>query len=67
MKVIDDIITEYPDVKNFIQQKLIEKYNRERNINRPSNFVFIASLEAKHFYKIKHVIYRSQHMLLAIS
>ena len=22
-------ITEYPDIKNFIQQKLIEKYNRE--------------------------------------
>ena len=26
---MDDIITEYPDIKNFIQQKLIEKCNRE--------------------------------------
>ena len=28
LEVMDDIITEYPDVKNFIQQKLIEKCNR---------------------------------------
>ena len=29
LEVMDDIITEYPNVKNFIQQKLTEKCNRE--------------------------------------
>ena len=39
-------------MKNFIQQKLIEKCNREGiSVNQVSLFFFLASLEAKHFYK----------------
>ena len=30
LELIDDIIIKYPKTKNYIQQKLIEKYNRER-------------------------------------
>ena len=29
LEAMGDIITEYPDIKNFIQQKLIEKCNWE--------------------------------------
>ena len=57
-EMIDDIITEYPNIHFFIQRKLIEKCDRE---GIPIDEV---SLEAKRFLQTKHVIYQSQHMLL---
>ena len=43
--MINDIITEYPDFNDFIQQKLIEKCNRER---MPIDEVtFLVTLKAK--------------------
>ena len=51
--MINDIITEYTSTNDFIQQKLIEKCNRERiSIDE----VTYLSLEAKTFLQTKHVI-----------
>ena len=59
LEMIDDIITEYPNINNFIQRKLIEKCDREEiSIDE-------ASLEPKPFLQTKHVVYQSQDMLLA--
>ena len=47
--MINDIITEYPRINDFIEGKLIEKCDREGiSIDEES---FLISLEAKHFYK----------------
>ena len=49
LEMINDIITEYPNIDYFIQQMLIEKCDREWiSINEVS---FLVSLEAKHFCK----------------
>ena len=49
LEMINDIITEYPNINYFIQRMLIEKCDREWiSINEVSSLV---SLEAKHFYK----------------
>ena len=59
LEMIDDIITEYPNINNFIQRKLIEKCDREEiSIDE-------VSLEPKPFLQTKHVVYQSQDMLLA--
>ena len=59
LQMIDDIITEYPNINNFIQRKLIEKCDREEiSIDE-------VSLEPKPFLQTKHVVYQSQDMLLA--
>ena len=47
--MINDIITKYPSINDFIEGKLIEKCDREGiSIDEVS---FLISLEAKHFYK----------------
>ena len=59
LEMIDDIITEYPNINNFIQRKLVEKCDREEiSIDE-------VSLEPKPFLQTKHVVYQSQDMLLA--
>ena len=59
LEMIDDIITEYPNINNFIQRKLIEKCDREEiSIDE-------VSLEPKPFLQTKHGVYQSQDMLLA--
>ena len=59
LEMIDDTITEYPNINNFIQRKLIEKCDREEiSIDE-------VSLEPKPFLQTKHVVYQSQDMLLA--
>ena len=59
LEMIDDIITQYPNINNFIQRKLIEKCDREEiSIDE-------VSLEPKPFLQTKHVVYQSQDMLLA--
>ena len=59
LETVDNIITEYPNINNFIQRNLIEKYDREEiSIDE-------VSLETKPFLQTKHVIYQSQDMLLA--
>ena len=59
--MINDIITEYTSTNDFIQQKLIEKCNRERISIDEVNYL---SLEAKTFLQTKHVIQQSQRVLL---
>ena len=53
LEMINDIITEYTSTNDFIQQKLIEKCNRERISIDEINYL---SLEAKTFLQTKHVI-----------
>ena len=52
LEVIDDIIIEYPDTNDFIQQKLNGKCDREGiSIDKVIRFV-LRSLEAKYLYKL---------------
>ena len=51
MKVIDDIIIEYPHTNDFMQQKLEEKCDREGISIDNVVCIFLISLEARHFYK----------------
>ena len=55
LELIDDIISEYQDTKEYIQQKLLEKREREGILIDTVIFfvvVFLASLQKqKHFYK----------------
>ena len=47
---MDDIIAEYPNIKNVLQQTLIEKCNRKGiSIDEVVFHFFLTSLEAKHF------------------
>ena len=49
LKMINDTITEYRNINDFIQRKLIENCDREGiSIDEVS---FLVSLEVKHFYK----------------
>ena len=51
--MIEDIISKYPNTKDFIQQKLIENCDGEGiSIDKVIYFLLV-SLEAKHFYKPK--------------
>ena len=49
LEVIDDIIIEYPDTNEFMQQKLNEKCDREGISIDKVIYFFLISLEAKHF------------------
>ena len=51
MEIINDIITEYPNTNDFIQQNLIEKCDREEISIDEVIYSFLKSLEAKRFYK----------------
>ena len=65
MEVIDEIIIDYSNTKNFIQQKLIEKCDRKGiSIDKAICF-FLSKSRSKIFLHTKHVIYQSRHMLLA--
>ena len=49
LEVTDDIIIEYSDTKDVIQQKLIEKSDREGlSIDKVIQF-FLVNVEARHF------------------
>ena len=55
LEMINDIITEYPNINDFMQQKLIEKCDREGiSIDEVS---FLVSLEAKHFSHKTNMLY----------
>ena len=57
--MINDIIIEYPDTNNFIQQKLNEKCDREGiSINKVICFFYKSRTKVR-------MLYQSQHMLLA--
>ena len=58
LEIIDDIMTEYPNINDFVQRKLIKKFDRERiSIDE-------VSLKAKTFLQTKHAIYQCKHTLL---
>ena len=65
LEMINDIITEYPNTNDFIQQKLIEKCDREGISIDEIIYFFLSDSRSKSFLLTKHVIYQSQHMLLA--
>ena len=48
LEILDDIIIEYSNTKEYIQQKLNEKCNRE-GLSIDKVIIFFASLEGKHF------------------
>ena len=50
LEILDDIIIEYSNTKEYIQQKLNEKCNRE-GLSIDKVIIFFASLEGKYFYK----------------
>ena len=57
LELIDDIIIEYPDTKEYIQQKLQEKCEREGILIDTVIFIFLSKFsEAKTFLKTKHII-----------
>ena len=59
LEVINDIIIEYPDTNNFIQQKLNEKCDREGiSINKVICFFYKSRTKVR-------MLYQNQHMLLA--
>ena len=65
LEVMDDIIIEYSDTKDFMQQKLVEKCDRE-GISVDKIILFILSkFRSKTFLQTRYVIYQSLHMLLA--
>ena len=51
LEVMNDIITEYPDTKNFIRKKIVEKCSKEGIwIDQVIFFFFfLGSSETKHF------------------
>ena len=57
LELIDDMINEYPNTKEYIQQKLYEKCDREGiptdKVILLLSFFFLASLEA---IQTKHII-----------
>ena len=57
LELIDDIIVEYPDTKEYIQQKLQEKSEREGILIDTVIIIFISKFsEAKTFLQTKHMI-----------
>ena len=57
LELIDDIIIEYPDTKEYIQQKLQEKCEREGILIDTAMFMFLGkSSELKTFLQTKHII-----------
>ena len=50
LELIDDIIVEYQNTKEYIQQKLLEKYKREGILIDTVIFIFIASFRNKNIF-----------------
>ena len=50
LDIINYFITEYPNINDFIQGKLIEKCDREGISIDQVIYFFLVSLEAKQFY-----------------
>ena len=60
LEMIHDIITEYTNINDFTQRKLIEKCDHE------GISIDEVSLESKTFLQTKYDIYQSQNMLLVV-
>ena len=58
LKIVNDVVITYPDIKDFIEQKLIEKCNRER-ISIDEVIYFFSKSKSKTFLQAKHVVYQS--------
>ena len=56
LEVIDDIIIEYPNSNEYIQQKLYEKCDREGIPIDKVILFFWVSLQAKTVLQTKHII-----------
>ena len=56
LELIYDIIIEYPYTKEYIQQKLYVKCDREGIPIDKVILFFLASLEAKTFLQTKHIL-----------
>ena len=51
LEMINGIITEYPNANDFIQQKLMEKCDKEGISIDEVTYFFLVTLDAKDFYK----------------
>ena len=58
LKIVNDVVIIYPDIRDFIEQKLIEKCNRER-ISIDEVIYFFSKSKSKTFLQTKHVVYQS--------
>ena len=58
LEIINDVVIEYPDTRDFIEQKLIEKCNRE-GISIDEVIYFFSKSRSKTFLQTKHVVYQS--------
>ena len=58
LKIVNDVVITYPDIRDFIEQKLIEKCNRER-ISIDEVIYFFSKSKSKTFLQTKHVVYQS--------
>lgn len=65
LEVIDDIIIDYSNTKNFIKQKPIEKCDRKGTSIDKAICFLLSKFRSKIFLHTKHVIYQSRHMLSA--
>ena len=50
LELIDDIIVEYQNTTEYIQQELLEKYKREGILTDTIIFIFIASFRNKNIF-----------------
>ena len=58
LKIVNDVVITYPDIRNFMEQKLIEKCNRE-GISIDEVIYFFSKSKSKTFLQTKHVVYQS--------
>ena len=58
LKIVNDVVIIYPDIRDFIEQKLIEKCNRER-ISIDEVIYFFSKSKSKTFLQTKHIVHQS--------
>ena len=58
LEIINDVVIKYQDPRDFIEQKLIEKCNRDK-ISIDGVIYFYSKYKSEAFLQTKHVVYQS--------
>ena len=58
LEIINDVVIKYQDSRDFIEQKLIEKCNRDE-ISIDGVIYFYSKYKSETFLQTKHVVYQS--------
>ena len=58
LEIINDVVIKYQDTTDFIEQKLIEKCNRDE-ISIVEVIYFYSKYKSETFLQTKHVVYQS--------